>query len=457
MLCKNCGKELPIAGKFCPFCGAAVEQAGVNDETAVFTALPDDLNVPIDLSAFDAAMEDNRHGAPLSGGDGVTTGDPFAATDPHAPIPNELPPANVQPERRAPSAPPTQRSAPRTTYFEQPEYEERQPRRRAPGAGRAAAAVLIVLLIAALIGGGVWFFKSRQPDENLTLAEKYMERGKFEDALAAFEAALGEAKDPAAIQLQIDQLKSYQQALALVEGGDYASALATLNDLRSRITDKTSPLGEAVDTLIEQANLGQSDSEFAADLLEAQNYLNDEKYDAAAGKLDALAVDSTLTDEQRKQVEKLRKELTEAQAAVERQEQNAQAQQAKKEAFRSQIDELEEYDQKISSAATTEEEYDLTASSFEAWDQLLSDMYDQLATILNADQYSAEEASYEQWIKERDAGAKNAAEAATAGSGSDSGDGSDGETADTLAGDLAAASFKQSYTKTRCYKLLDMM
>ena len=43
MLCKNCGKELPIAGKFCPFCGAAVEQTGVNDETAVFTTLPDDL------------------------------------------------------------------------------------------------------------------------------------------------------------------------------------------------------------------------------------------------------------------------------------------------------------------------------------------------------------------------------------------------------------------------------
>ena len=26
MLCKNCGRELPIAGKFCPFCGAVVEQ-----------------------------------------------------------------------------------------------------------------------------------------------------------------------------------------------------------------------------------------------------------------------------------------------------------------------------------------------------------------------------------------------------------------------------------------------
>ena len=41
MLCKNCGRELPIAGKFCPFCGAVVEQEGVNDETAVFTSLPE--------------------------------------------------------------------------------------------------------------------------------------------------------------------------------------------------------------------------------------------------------------------------------------------------------------------------------------------------------------------------------------------------------------------------------
>ena len=46
MLCKNCGKELPIAGKFCPFCGAPVEQAGVNDETAVFTTLPEGAERP---------------------------------------------------------------------------------------------------------------------------------------------------------------------------------------------------------------------------------------------------------------------------------------------------------------------------------------------------------------------------------------------------------------------------
>ena len=44
MLCKKCGKELPYAGgKFCPFCGAPVEQTGVSDETEVFTTLPEEL------------------------------------------------------------------------------------------------------------------------------------------------------------------------------------------------------------------------------------------------------------------------------------------------------------------------------------------------------------------------------------------------------------------------------
>ena len=59
MLCKNCGKELPIAGKFCPFCGAAVEQTGVNDETAVFTTLPDDMKDPVAVSYTHLYLWDN--------------------------------------------------------------------------------------------------------------------------------------------------------------------------------------------------------------------------------------------------------------------------------------------------------------------------------------------------------------------------------------------------------------
>ena len=109
--------------------------------------------------------------------------------------------------------------------------------------------------------------------------------------------------------------------------------------------------------------------------------------------------------------------------------------------FSSRIDEQEANDQKISAAATPEEELELTSTSFEAWDTLLSEMYDYLATVLNADQYASEEASYKTWVEERDKGAENAA----------------AQSEDETAGQLAAASFKQSYTKARCYKLLDLM
>ena len=105
------------------------------------------------------------------------------------------------------------------------------------------------------------------------------------------------------------------------------------------------------------------------------------------------------------------------------------------------MDALEQNDLQIASAATQEDELALTASSFEAWDNLLVQMYDYLATILNADQYAAEEESYKQWVEERDSGAANAAK----------------ESSDETAGQLASYSFKQSYTKARCYKLLDLM
>ena len=68
-------------------------------------------------------------------------------------------------------------------------------------------------------------------------------------------------------------------------------------------------------------------------------------------------------------------------------------------------------------------------------------MYDYLATVLNADQYAAEQESYRSWVKERDEGAANAA----------------AQSEDATDAQLASASFKQSYTKARCYKLLDMI
>ena len=442
MLCKNCGKELPIAGKFCPFCGAVVEQEGVNDETAVFTSLPDELKGPIDLSAFDVAMKEDHRGNSMSG-DGVTTGDPFAATDPHIPTAEELS------SMRRPSDTPrasrvsgTSRSSgtPRTTYFSEPDPDDQPYRKPSKGKKGAVIAVVVVLIIA-LIGGGIWFIMSRQPDENLTLAEKYLNRGDFDKALQYYTAAQAEAKDPSSLDATIQLLEDFQTAQAYVDNGQYTEAIALLKQLQNRVTDPDSALYEAIEDLIDQSETAQSDSEFASDIEEVKSYLADKKYDAAAGKLDSLDADDTLTSDQKKQVSELRDELTKAQEAEQKQQETEQKQNEQKQDFSSQMDALEQNDLQIASAATQEDELALTASSFEAWDNLLVQMYDYLATVLNADQYAAEEESYKQWVEERDSGAANAAK----------------ESSDETAGQLASYSFKQSYTKARCYKLLDLM
>lgn len=438
MLCKNCGRELPIAGKFCPFCGAVVEQEGVNDETAVFTSLPDELKGPIDLSAFDAVMKEDHHAGGISG-DGVTTGDPLAATDPHIPSAEELSSIRAQPVRRTSGAS-RANGVPRTTYFSEPDPDDRPYRKPSKGKKGAVIAVVIVLVLA-LIGGGVWFFVNSQPDENLTLAEKYLSRGDFDKALQYYTAAQAEAKDPSTLDVTIQLLEDYRTAKAYVDNGQYTEAIALLKQLQNRVTDPDSALYEAIEDLIDQSETAQSDSEFASDIEEVQSYLADKKYDAAAGKLDSLDADDTLTDEQKKQVSELRDQLTQAQEAEQKQQETEQKQNEQKQDFSSQMDALEQNDLQIASAATQEDELALTASSFEAWDNLLVQMYDYLATVLNADQYAAEEESYKQWVEERDSGAANAAK----------------ESSDETAGQLASYSFKQSYTKARCYKLLDLM
>ena len=441
MLCKNCGRELPIAGKFCPFCGAVVEQEGVNDETAVFTSLPEELKGPIDLSAFDAVMKEDHPGGRIAG-DGVTSGDPLAATDPHIPSAGEMPPVDVPPVRRAtrPSGTARSSSAPRTTYFSEPDPDDRPYRKPSKGKKGAVIAVVVILIIA-LIGGGVWFILSRQPDENLTLAEKYLNRGDFDKALEYYVAAQAEAKDPSSLDATIQLLEDFQTAQAYVNNNQYTEAIALLKQLQNRVTDPDSPLYGAIEDLIDQSETAQADSEFASDLDEVQSYLSDQKYDAAAGKLDSLDADDTLTADQKKQVSDLRDQLTKAQEAEQKQQETEQKQNEQKQDFSSQMDALEQNDLQIASAATPEDELALTASSFESWDNLLVQMYDYLATVLNADQYASEEESYKQWVEERDSGAANAAK----------------ESSDETAGQLASYSFKQSYTKARCYKLLDLM
>lgn len=198
---------------------------------------------------------------------------------------------------------------------------------------------------------------------------------------------------------------------------------------------------KAIEDLLDKAQSAQSDDQFNSDLDEAQSYLDDKKYDAASGKLDSLANDDSLTDDQKKQVKELQKQLSDAQQQEKQQEENSQKKAEQRDAFSKKMDELESDDLKISSAENQEDELAMTASSFEQWDNLLSEMYDYLATVLNADQYASEEASYKQWVQERDSGAENAAK----------------ETEDDTAKQLASYSFKQSYTKTHCYKLLDLV
>ena len=143
----------------------------------------------------------------------------------------------------------------------------------------------------------------------------------------------------------------------------------------------------------------------------------------------------------KEKTEKKETQNTKRKETKKQQEESSQKKAEQRDAFSKKMDELESDDLKISSAANQEDELAMTASSFEQWDNLLGEMYDYLATVLNADQYASEEASYKQWVQERDSGAENAAK----------------ETEDDTAKQLASYSFKQSYTKTRCYKLLDLM
>ena len=295
MLCKNCGKELPIAGKFCPFCGAAVEQTGVNDETAVFTTLPDDMKDPvetgpIDTSAFDAAMRAEKQQLPVDD----TAADPLADTNPNIPNPSiptqaAMHPIDTPPTRRAAGTPER-----RTTYYN----GEADPKDRVykkPSKGKRGLIIaLVVIIVAALIGGGVWYFtNSHKTDENLVMAEKYMDRGDFDKALEYYQKAQAEAKDPAALDATIQLIKDYQSAEDYVGNGQYTEAIAALKQLQNRVTDPDSAMYKAIEDLLDKAQSAQSDDQFNSDLDEAQSYLDDKKYDAASGKLDSLANDDS--------------------------------------------------------------------------------------------------------------------------------------------------------------------
>ena len=157
------------------------------------------------------------------------------------------------------------------------------------------------------------------------------------------------------------------------------------------------------------------------DYQNAEDYVDNEQYTEAIAALKQLR--DRVTDKDSTMYKSIEDLLSKAQSAQ------------SDSTFASDLEEAQGYleDDKLDAA--------MTASSFEQWDELLSEMYDYLAGVLNADQYASEEENYKQWVAERDSGAENAASA----------------TEDSTQKQLASYSFKQSYTKARCYKLLDMM
>lgn len=291
------------------------------------------------------------------------------------------------------------------------------------------------------VGHDVESFLSDYKSENIRLAEECIDIGDFDRALEYYIKARAETKDTAAIDASIQMLDDFQTAQDYVDNGQYTEAIAALQQLRNRVTDSSSPLYAAIEDLLAQAQSAQSDSEFADDFQRAQEYLQNQQFDQCAAMLDTLDADDTLTSGQKKQVSDLRKRLKTAQIESLRQGVNEQQLSTRGRMFLSQMDKLEESDLQIASAATPEDELALTAASFEQWDALLVEMYDYLSTILNADQYAAEEASFQQWVEERNTAAVDAANS----------------TSDNISNQIASYSLRQSYTKIRCYQLLDMM
>lgn len=425
MLCKKCGKELPIRGQFCPFCGAETEMIGANDETAAFvppTEAPgskthDDMLTPsqtINVSDLDAAIQKE--------------------------ITNTIR-TNVSGSQQTKE----------TTYFDEDETpSQRVTPYKKPGKGKKVAIfILVVAIIAAIAGGVVYWVQNSGDNEYLSLAERYMQQGKFEEALENYQLALVDAKDPSAIEDQISYLEDYFTAQNAYEAGEYTQALAYLNSLYNRLPDQTTKLASAIEALITDIQDAQNNAAFSSDLQTASGYIEDGKLDQASGILDGLEAESDLSSDQKKQISSMREALEAKKAEEQSKQESEQKQQETRSSFSTRMDELEAYDRKLSSASTTQESLEITSSSYESWDVLLSDMYDTLETTLNVDAYAAEETSYKDWITERDTSAKNAYDEILKKEEDPQSD------AALAKADLARVSILHSYTRARCYKMLE--
>ena len=105
--------------------------------------------------------------------------------------------------------------------------------------------------------------------------------------------------------------------------GQYTEAIAALKRLQNRVTDPDSAMYKAIEDLLDKAQSAQSDDQFNSDLDEAQSYLDDKSTMPPALEADSLANDDSLTDDQKKQVKELQKQLSDAQQQEKQQERAA--------------------------------------------------------------------------------------------------------------------------------------
>ena len=183
-----------------PFCGAAVEQTGVNDETAVFTTLPDDMKDPvetgpIDTSAFDAAMRDEKQQLPVDD----TAADPLArhqsqySGNPSIPTQAAMRPIDTPPVCRTAGTPER-----RTTYYNG-EVDPKRPAftKAVPGKNAAPDHCAGGHHRGGFDWRRVWYFTEIHTRPTKTSSwPKSMDRGNFDKALEYYQKAQAEAQGP---------------------------------------------------------------------------------------------------------------------------------------------------------------------------------------------------------------------------------------------------------------------
>lgn len=137
MFCQNCGSRLEDGDRFCPTCGAVVEDAPANEESAARAQAPTSLDAPADATVVRPVSVAE---APATAATGTTAAAAPAAVQPVIPA--------AQPSVQAPEPSTTAQPAPTA------------PRRKVSAPVIAAVACAACALVAV----GVWFVMADPAD-----------------------------------------------------------------------------------------------------------------------------------------------------------------------------------------------------------------------------------------------------------------------------------------------------